>query len=67
MAWIYKEDNYLSTRQFAELVGVSASHIRRWDESGKLIPVERTPGGKRYYIKEQAGQALELKKKIRKG
>jgi DNA-binding transcriptional MerR regulator len=58
--------NYLSSRQFAELVGVRVSQIKRWDESGKLIPVERTPGEKRYYIKEQAGNALRLKQNMRK-
>lgn len=66
MAIIYKQDNYLSSRQFAELIGVSISRIKRWDESGKLRPVEKTPCGKRYYTLEQAGRALLIKNSTNK-
>lgn len=66
MALVYKQDNYLSSKQFAELVGVSIHQIRRWDDAGKLTPVEKTPCGKRYYLLEQAGEALLLKNSMRK-
>lgn len=60
---VYKMPGYLSTQQFADLVGVTTNRLRDWDEAGKLKPVERTPGGKRYYTKEQAGDALFLIRK----
>lgn len=63
---VYKIPGYLTSKQFADLVGVNVYQLRRWDAAGKLIPVEKTPGGKRYYIQEQAGKALILKKNMKK-
>ena len=40
---------YVSIGKAAEMLGVSTSTLRRWDESGKLI-AERTPGGRRRYL-----------------
>lgn len=62
MAYVCKMAHYLSIKQFSELVDIPINTLRNWDESGKLVPYDRTFGGKRYYVKEQAGQALMLKK-----
>lgn len=40
---------YVSIGRAAEMLGVSHSTLRRWDESGKLV-AERTPGGRRRYL-----------------
>lgn len=40
---------YASIGKAAEMLGVSHSTLRRWDESGKLV-AERTPGGRRRYL-----------------
>lgn len=39
----------MSIGKAAEMLGVSHSTLRRWDESGKLV-AERTPGGRRRYV-----------------
>jgi len=40
----------LSIEKAAELLGVSASTLRRWEREGKLIPDERTEGNQRRYL-----------------
>lgn len=44
-----KSPDYLTIRQAAEYLGVSAQTLRRWDESGKLRPVRHPVSGYRYY------------------
>ena len=39
----------VSIREAAEFLGVAAQTLRRWEREGKLIPDERTPGGRRRY------------------
>jgi len=39
---------YVATGKAAQMLGVSASTLRRWDANGKLVP-ERTPAGRRRY------------------
>lgn len=39
----------VSIREAAQFLGVSAQTLRRWEREGKLIPDERTPGGRRRY------------------
>jgi predicted site-specific integrase-resolvase len=39
----------VSVHEAAEFLGVSAQTLRRWEREGKLIPDERTPGGRRRY------------------
>lgn len=41
-------DRLLSISEAAELLGVSATTLRRWDEAGTLV-AQRTQGGKRRY------------------
>ncbi|WER50960.1 IS607 family transposase [Cupriavidus sp. WKF15] len=38
-----------SIQEAAEFLGVSAPTLRRWEREGKLIPDERTAGGRRRY------------------
>jgi putative resolvase len=40
---------YVSIGKAAEMLGVSVSTLRRWDEGGRLV-AERTPGGRRRYL-----------------
>ncbi len=46
--------------EFGELIGVSASTLRRWESEGKLIP-ERTLGNQRIYTEEHLNLARNLK------
>ncbi|WER45223.1 IS607 family transposase [Cupriavidus sp. WKF15] len=39
----------VSIQEAAEFLGVSAPTLRRWEREGKLIPDERTAGGRRRY------------------
>jgi putative resolvase len=39
----------VSIHEAAEFLGVTAQTLRRWERDGKLIPDERTPGGRRRY------------------
>jgi predicted site-specific integrase-resolvase len=36
-------------REAAEALGVSAQTLRRWEREGRLLPDERTAGGRRRY------------------
>jgi excisionase family DNA binding protein len=42
-------DDLIFIGEAAELLGVSINTLRRWDESGRLSSVRKSPGGKRYY------------------
>jgi len=46
--------------EFGDLVGVSASTLRRWEQEGKLIP-ERTLGKQRVYNETHLATARSLK------
>jgi predicted site-specific integrase-resolvase len=50
----------LSTRQFADRVGVVPETVRRWVRSGKLGPYGRTPTGQLRFTQIQVEQALGL-------
>ncbi|MDY7016964.1 MAG: IS607 family transposase [Nitrospirota bacterium] len=39
----------VSIKEAAECLGVVPQTLRRWEREGKLIPDERTPGGRRRY------------------
>lgn len=39
----------VSIREAADFLGVAAQTLRRWEREGKLIPDERTAGGRRRY------------------
>jgi len=43
------EHDYLSLKDAAEYVGVSAQTLRRWDASGKLKPIRHPSSGYRFY------------------
>ena len=44
---------YYTITKFAKKIGVSASTLRRWDDTGKFICHNRTPTGYRIYSEEQ--------------
>lgn len=44
-----ENEDLLTISQAAELLGVSIMTLRRWDESGRLKSVRKTPKGNRYY------------------
>jgi excisionase family DNA binding protein len=39
----------VSIQEAAEFLGVSPQTLRRWEREGRLLPDERTPGGRRRY------------------
>lgn len=45
----------MSVGTAAEMLGVSVSTMRRWDEAGKLV-AERTPGGRRRYLTSEVAE-----------
>jgi excisionase family DNA binding protein len=42
-------DLLLTPREVADILGVSATTVRRWARTGALEPSVRTPGGHRRY------------------
>jgi len=44
-----KEEQLLTIGQAAEYLGVSLNTLRRWDESGKLVAINKDGGTHRYY------------------
>lgn len=48
----------LRIKEAAEYLGVSADTLRRWDRSKKFI-ARKTPGGHRYYTKNQLDGFLQ--------
>jgi excisionase family DNA binding protein len=47
----------LTSTQVAELLGVGASSVKRWADSGRL-PCVRTPGGHRRFLRPEVERAL---------
>jgi len=45
------EDTLVPIGKAAEMLGVAVKTLRRWDESGKLRAIRRSPGGDRFYRK----------------
>lgn len=43
------ESRLVKIGEAAKLLGVSIATLRRWEESGELIPTRKTKGGTRYY------------------
>lgn len=46
---LYMSRTMVSINDAAKFLGVAAQTLRRWEREGKLIPDERTPGGRRRY------------------
>ena len=40
---------YYRISEFADMIGVSASTLRNWEQQGTLLPHHKTPTGYRYY------------------
>ena len=49
---------YYRINEFANLVGVSSSTLRNWEQKGILLPHHKTPTGYRYYSQEQLESLL---------
>ena len=49
---------YYRISEFADLVGVSSSTLRNWEQQGILLPHHKTPTGYRYYSQEQLEQLM---------
>ena len=58
-------DKLITISEAAERLGISPTTLRRWEESGKLIP-ERTQGNQRRYRLSQIERATHLRKQDRK-
>ena len=56
------EKQFLTSREFAEAIGVHIQTLRYWDGIGKLKPHHKMPGGRRMYAKEQVTEYLTKKK-----
>lgn len=46
-------ENFLTSTEFANAIGVSLSTIKNWDRDDILHPYMRTPTGKRLYTQAQ--------------
>lgn len=46
-----ENDNLIPIGEAAKILNISLMTLRRWDESGRLTPVRKTPTGDRYYRK----------------
>jgi DNA-binding transcriptional MerR regulator len=57
------KNNLLTIKEMSDITGIASAKLRYWDERGRLVPVERTANGFRYYTEEQIAEALELAKK----
>lgn len=44
--------------EFAEMIGVNQTTLRRWEKEGYLIPHHRSPTGYRFYSEEQVKEVL---------
>lgn len=54
----FKRDDYVTVGKAATLVGVSASTLRNWDRSGKLIAYRHPINGYRLYRRSDLRQLL---------
>lgn len=48
---IYAPAQMIKIGPASKLLGVSKDTLRRWEQSGKLVPI-KTPGGTRFYTKD---------------
>ena len=54
----HQKSDYLTISDFSKAICISQTTIRKWEKDGKLIPHHKTPGGRRFYSKEQVRQFL---------
>lgn len=52
------ENTYLTSSEFAKAIGIHIQTLRHWDKTGKLKPHHKTPGGKRFYTRNQINTFL---------
>lgn len=58
---------YYKTGDFADKIGVTSVTLRKWEQTGKLLPHHRSPTGYRYYSQEQLDDYLNGKVMTEKG
>jgi excisionase family DNA binding protein len=56
----FTKSDFLSIGKSSEYLGVSIDTLRRWEEKGKLITY-RSPGGHRYFKKNELDQLFNTK------
>ncbi|MBO5424763.1 MAG: MerR family transcriptional regulator [Lachnospiraceae bacterium] len=55
-----KEFNqFYSSKQFAQAIGVHKNTVIRWDRDGRLHPHHKDKHGYRYYTQEQVDEFLK--------
>lgn len=52
---------YVTIQDAADILGVSADTLRRWDEDGIFLPDRRTAGGWRLYDRDRLHQERFLR------
>lgn len=55
---VEEEKDYYSIKEFSKKVGITAQTLYNWERKGLLIAHHRSPGGHRYYSKDQLNQFL---------
>jgi len=58
---ITAEDRYLTINEAAEIIGVHAKTLRRWEKKDEFMPYERTSGNHRRY---KYSEVIHFKRKI---
>lgn len=53
------QEEYLTIKEFAKIIGVCTQTLRRWDINNQLKPHHKTPNGYRIYTKQQAYEYLK--------
>lgn len=56
------DNEFLTSAQAAELLGVSNQSLKNWHQSGAFVPALVTPTGHRRYSKTQIEEYLKQRK-----
>jgi excisionase family DNA binding protein len=59
--------DYLTVKEAADFLGVSASTLRNWDKSGKLRAIRHPLNKYRLYEKRELGALLDTLRQTSKG
>lgn len=55
---------HITTQELATEYRVDASTVRRWVESGKIVPALTTPGGHYRFVLEDVKASLQAKGRV---
>ena len=56
-----KEDSFIKIGEAAEMLGVAIVTLRKWHETGELVPAYVSVGGRRFYSRKQIQEFLKGK------